>query len=75
MVDALTTVFGQHPTCDVKNVFWILCFSKSEEAALSSLSWSVFCVSGFVTLFLKSTASFTLALSLFGLLYTETWQV
>ena len=54
---------------------WILCFSKSEQAALSSLSWSVFCVSGFVTLFLKSTASFTLALSLFGLLYTETWQV
>ena len=76
--------------------------SKSEEAALSSLSrllfilanllgtkrssfvicdWWIsirflcFCVSRLDALFLKSTVSFTLALRIFYLLYTETWQV
>ena len=47
MIDAFTAVCGyKHPTCDAKNVFGFCVFlrrqSKSEEAALSSLSRLLF---------------------------------
>ena len=93
----------QNPSCILDNTRpamskTSLRFSKSEEAALSSLSRpyilenllenkrSWFVIGGFRSilgvsvfqgslLFLKSTVSFTFALSFFCLLYTETWQV